>query len=673
MKRWALLATLLCTGCGAYLSAKPESVNREGKSGDKAVSTISWDDEETTTDAPRREASDEDSRSPEPAEEVVVLAEVTSKDSSSDHAPRDRRESAAAKPASPPPAAKAGKRDAKAKPRSEVALGDAEGLPGTVDGLGGLGTGASGGAAGAALGTLGTHSTRSRGYRRPAPRPVRSPGVKAGAADDNLQFGAFLEFMKENARLGLRHDVSDRVVIRVQDKDGLPVPGAHIRYRGRTLRRTYADGRALIYPRSMGIPPGEELEVRFGGHRETLRVPMGRRRLTSKLSSERGIYQKVPLDIAFVLDTTGSMGDEIARLRQTIEVIKFQISQMHPKPDLRLGLVLFRDQGDAYRTKVYPFTGSLRKFQQQLNRVRAGGGGDTPEDVQAGLEKAMHGLRWRGEGLKLAFLIGDAAPHLDYGQQYTYLNAVKDAAERGIKIATIGASGLDRQGELVWRQIAQYTMSPFVFLTYGEQGNSEGGTPSSVSHHVGSNWVAENLDAIVVRMVKTELAHYSVRGAPQRQDYFSAGPSNHQSSDEVLGELFDRSVKQLIDYSVERIEARTPTIVLPVSHKIKSKNGGLASLERRLEMGMSRSKHFQLLERRKEQELLKALSEQMSMRYDHARMIEAGRMVPAQLAVLSQLDKGEAGQLELLLKLVRLQTGEILSLSLLKIDSTLIM
>src|SRR5205085_1167984 len=157
-------------------------------------------------------------------------------------------------------------------------------------------------------------------------------------------------------------------------------------------------------------------------------------------------------------------------------------------PDLRLGMVLYRDRDDDYLTKVVPLTRDLRSFHAELLKVEAGGGGDEPEDVQSALEDAMTKIDWRKSGVRIAFLIGDASPHLDYGQKYTYVSAMLDAAKRGIKIATIGASGLPIDGEITWRQIAQYTMSPFVFLTRGERGNSEG-TPTSVSHHVGSNWV----------------------------------------------------------------------------------------------------------------------------------------------------------------------------------------
>lgn len=493
-----------------------------------------------------------------------------------------------------------------------------------------------------------------------------SPQVQAGAADDNLQFHAFLDFVNENRQLGLPVAVEDRVVLRVVDADGLPVPDARIHLGGTRRRTTYADGRTLLHPRRWGLP-GDQRTVEVSALGQIARVPLGAargRKLEVQLDARREAYQGVPLDIAFVLDTTGSMSDELARLRDTFDVITYQVSQLRPRPQVRFGMVLYRDRSDAYLTRVVPFTEDVGVFEAALAKLAAGGGGDTPEDVQEGLRVALQDLQWREAGLRLAFLVGDAPPHLDYGQSYTYVEALEEAALRGIKITTVGASGLDRQGELVWRQIAQATAAPFVFLTYGETGDSEG-SASTVSHHVGSNWSAASLDAIIVRMVKQELAHYGARPQAPREDWFSAAPSPSASTDEVLEDLFERSTRQLVDYAVEPLEDRTPTVLLPLAGK------GAERLERRLAMGLARKAQFQLLETVARSRLLAEVAQQMRHGYDEAKMVDIGKMVPAKLAVLGQLDGGP-GEREMLLKLVRLETGEILSLSLLKIDGRLL-
>jgi len=588
-----------------------------------------------------------------------------------------------------------------------TSLGSAEGssagggyASGTVSGSGGLGTrgtGRGGGGASAGIGGLGKAARTKRGAAkprarssresrpdrpaRPTPRARRAPpsttGVKAGAHDDNMQFNAFLDFLDDNDAEGLRHDVSLRKIIRVTDETGLPLAGARVTAMDRgarlTQRTTYADGRAMLFPSSDRSLQNQDVEVRvdYRGERHTALLGSMDHVSEIRLPLRRVVDARVPLDIAFVLDTTGSMGDEIAQLKRTLEVINFQISHLSPRPSVRFGMVTYRDRTDDYRTRIVPFTSSVEAFAARLDRIGAGGGGDYPEDVQEGLHDAMRGLKWRDEGVRVAFLIGDAPPHLDYGQRYTYVDAMREAARRGIKIAAIGASGLNITGEVVWRQLAQYTMAPFVFLTRGEKGNSEG-TPSSVSHHVGSNWVADNLDAIIVRMVKVELAHYGPRGAPSREDYFSALHRPGTDAEVVLDDLFSQSIKQLTDYAVERIDPRTPTLVLPVSATAKKLDGVAGKLESRLSLALATSPRFQLLERARLGALLSATANQLSSTYDAERMIEVGKLVPARLAVLSHIESSREGPLEMMVKLVRLETGEVLSLSLLKIDRELI-
>ena len=101
------------------------------------------------------------------------------------------------------------------------------------------------------------------------------------------------------------------------------------------------------------------------------------------------------------------------------------------------------------------------------------------------------------------FLVADAPPHLDYPQDYDYAAEMVEAHRRGIKIFAIASSGLDDQGEYIYRQIAQHTMGRFIFLIYG--GPESGGyTP----HHV-EQYTVEQLDNLVVRLVEEELAHLS--------------------------------------------------------------------------------------------------------------------------------------------------------------------
>jgi hypothetical protein len=140
-----------------------------------------------------------------------------------------------------------------------------------------------------------------------------------------------------------------------------------------------------------------------------------------------------------------------------------------------------------------------------LTELQAGGGGDYPEALNEALHTAVHRLSWRGEGTaRLLLLVADAPPHLDHGRP-TYDEDVRGALARGIKIHTIGASGLDRQGELIFRQAAQFTGGRFVFLTYDDARRPSSGPGRETVHDV-QNYSVQTLDKLIVRLVREEMA-----------------------------------------------------------------------------------------------------------------------------------------------------------------------
>jgi hypothetical protein len=143
-------------------------------------------------------------------------------------------------------------------------------------------------------------------------------------------------------------------------------------------------------------------------------------------------------------------------------------------------------------------------------------------------------------------------------------------------------------------------------------------------------------------------------------------------ADDVLEDLFRQSVKQLVDYCVLRIDPRTPTVVLPVKFMSKRLKVPSEKLENRLALSLVQSGKFQLVEKKDLPDLIKTLSDQYSLKYDGDKVAEMGKLIPAKLAVFTNVGGGGKDQVEVLIKLVRLETGEILSLSLLKIEEGLL-
>ena len=162
------------------------------------------------------------------------------------------------------------------------------------------------------------------------------------------------------------------------------------------------------------------------------------------------------IDVAFCLDTTGSMSGLIEGAKQKIWTIVNTVAAAKPKPVLRIALVAYRDQGDDYVTRVIPFTSDLEAMYTQLRAFSAGGGGDEPEHVNRALQEAVGQLQWSKTpgALKVLYLVGDAPPHLDYRDGYDYRKASRQAAGSGIIINTIQCGQTSSTGE-IWKEIAR--------------------------------------------------------------------------------------------------------------------------------------------------------------------------------------------------------------------------
>lgn len=115
------------------------------------------------------------------------------------------------------------------------------------------------------------------------------------------------------------------------------------------------------------------------------------------------------VDIAFVIDTTGSMAPFINEARNHVREAAEKVAQIGGL-DLRYAVVEYRDHTDPWVTRVHDFADAER-LTQVLNMLEAGGGGDRPEAVWDGVY-ALYGLQWRPQAERLAFLVGDSPPHV---------------------------------------------------------------------------------------------------------------------------------------------------------------------------------------------------------------------------------------------------------------------
>ena len=173
--------------------------------------------------------------------------------------------------------------------------------------------------------------------------------------------------------------------------------------------------------------------------------------------SASGVIRPKPIvEVAFVLDTTGSMGPLIEGAKRKIWSIATAIVDANPSAEIRIGLVAYRDIGDEYVTKTFNLTTDIQDLYANLLELKARGGGDWPESVNEALEVGVTKLSWTqgAEICRILFLVGDAPPHMDYAQDTKYPEVIRMAADRGITVNAVQAGGA-RDTERVWRDIAQ--------------------------------------------------------------------------------------------------------------------------------------------------------------------------------------------------------------------------
>jgi Mg-chelatase subunit ChlD len=161
------------------------------------------------------------------------------------------------------------------------------------------------------------------------------------------------------------------------------------------------------------------------------------------------------IDVVFALDTTGSMAGLIQAAKEKIWSIASSMAQGQPAPEIRIGLVAYRDRGDDYVTQMVNLSADLDSVYAKLMDFKADGGGDTPESVNQALSDAVNKMAWSADpkAYKVVFLVGDAPPHTDYPDDVKYGTTLELAKQRGIIVNAIQCGQLPGT-QSDWKQIA---------------------------------------------------------------------------------------------------------------------------------------------------------------------------------------------------------------------------
>ena len=173
------------------------------------------------------------------------------------------------------------------------------------------------------------------------------------------------------------------------------------------------------------------------------------------------------LDLMFVVDTTGSMGDELSYLQSEIKSVINRVSKANnDELSIRFSNIFYRDKEDEYEVLPFRFTTNIDKAVKQLSEQSADGGGDYEEAVEAALEEAIEEQNWSDEArARLLFLVLDAPPHHTKKNIERIQELTAQAAEAGIRIIPIASSGVDKDTEFLLRFLSVSTGGTYVFLT----------------------------------------------------------------------------------------------------------------------------------------------------------------------------------------------------------------
>lgn len=330
--------------------------------------------------------------------------------------------------------------------------------------------------------------------------------VTAGDIDDRLNLTAFNRYLK-GARLGLPQlGLGTPVIVRLTGPRGEAAPGARYTLRKPGATEPFHDGfagpggRIVDFPKLLGGGDLAEVEVRVfdATGQETDRQIVRAGSPTDMQVMKAEGWQPDFLDLVLVVDTTGSMGDEIDFLQKELIGVTKAAARQAPGVSVRYGLVAYRDRGDAYVVRNYGFTGSSGTMAGWLRGLSADGGGDYPEAAAAALRAGV-GLDWRrGKGERLILHVADAPPH--DGEAAEYLRAAKAAAEAGVQIFTLGASGVAEESEFLMRQASVATGGRYLFLTDDSGVGNAHAEPTIACYQV------TKLSQLLKRVLATELS-----------------------------------------------------------------------------------------------------------------------------------------------------------------------
>lgn len=239
-----------------------------------------------------------------------------------------------------------------------------------------------------------------------------------------------------------------------------------------------------------------QIKVFFNNTEKVIKKPTTFQKGINQITIETKCNISQNVDIAFVIDATGSMSDEMKYLQEELLDVFKRIDSTHKNLNLRLGTVFYRDNGDSYVTKHKDFTKDIASSIEFMKQQYAGGGGDYPEAVDSGLFVALNYLDWNPSArTRLLFLVLDAPPHENIAVKTRLQELITLSAQMGVRIIPVVCSGIDKSTEYLMRSMALATNGNYVFLT------DDSGIGDKHIKPTTDKWNVEFLNDLLVRLI----------------------------------------------------------------------------------------------------------------------------------------------------------------------------
>lgn len=309
---------------------------------------------------------------------------------------------------------------------------------------------------------------------------------------------------------------SNRVTVLVQNEEFAPLNGAKVTLYGPDKRGNAAKQLWSSHTDNTGVThlfgtlssadtsdvTLSKLTISYQGQTQTITDIQRFSEGINLVTFNAACNESNAVDIAFAVDATGSMQDEIDFLKKDLLDIIESSAGLYKNVDLNLASLFYRCEGNSYVTKHSDFSPKLEKTLNFIKDQNADEGGD--EVVAKALDESINKLSWREDArVKLLFIVLDEPPGSTEEVNEAMKQVYRDAAEKGIKIIPCVASGtnlqVDRSLEYLMRSAAIATNGTYVFFT------NDSGIGNDHTLPIVKSYEVEKLNALLKRIISANL------------------------------------------------------------------------------------------------------------------------------------------------------------------------